>query len=340
MFCPKCGAQNNDGAKFCASCGTTFSSNSNMPNNNMPNNNMPNNMSTGSMPSQAPSAYQYTPVAQQPGQKKSKAPIIAVISIIAVLLVAVIVLLCVHFIPSDDDSSSSKKSDRESSRDKDDDDDDDSRKSSKKSDRESSKERDDDDDKSDRRDDSESKEKDREPSKEPSSSSASKKGARSAQSALDNLLIAINSTDRDAALAALHPIYETALTYGDADYIYDFVSYLATEDMYLILVDTLDIPVPNADVQEEIEGLDFYCSDYDIDNQMTLDTDTVKSMNDMFEFWYNDIGYTPSSGWQIEACEYYTCTGTFSAYGYTDEEEFEVLIGSINGTWYVLALDF
>lgn len=336
MFCPKCGAQNNDGAKFCASCGTTFSSNSNMPNN------MPNNMSTGSMPSQAPSAYQYTPVAQQPGQKKSKAPIIAVISIIAVLLIAVIVLLCVHFIPSDDDSgSSSKKSDRESSRDKDDDDDDDSRSSSKKSDRESSKERDDDDDRSDRRDDSESREKDREPSKEPSSSSASRKGARSAQDALDNLLFAINNTDRDMALDALHPIYETALTYGDADYIYDFISYLATEDMYLILVDTLDIPVPNANVQEDIEGLEFYFYGYDIDYQMTLDdADTVKSMNDMLEFLYNDIGYTPSSGWQIEAWEYYTCTGTFSAYGYTDEEEFEVWIGSINGTWYVLALDF
>lgn len=337
MFCPKCGTQNNDGAKFCASCGTTFSSNSNMPNN------MPNNMSTGSMPSQAPSAYQYTPVAQQPGQKKSKAPIIAVISIIAVLLIAVIVLLCVHFIPSDDDSgSSSKKSDRESLRDKDDDDDDDSRSSSKKSDRESSKERDDDDDKSDRRDDSESKEKDKEPSKEPSSSSASSKGARSAQSALDNLLIAINITDRDMALDALHPIYETALTYGDADYIYDFISYLATEDMYLILVDTLDIPVPNANVQEEIEGLELYFFDYDIDDQMTLDTATVKNMNDMFEFWYDDIGYTPpnTSDWQIGACEYYTCTGTISAYGDIDEEEFEVLIGEINGAWYVLALDF
>lgn len=304
MFCSNCGAQINDGAKFCTSCGATIQTN-NTPPGSMPVQQMP-VQTPSQMPGQAPYQYQYPPTYPYPEKKQSKAPLIIGFSILAVLLIAIIVLLCVKLFSSD--SGSSNTSDR-----------------------------------SDRREESNSDREDRNSSEEEKENNGSggtvQKGASSATDALNNLFNAINSGDRNAALAALHPIYGTLLQYADDDYIYEFFCGFATSDMYLSLADALRLAYADPDLQ-------LYFYDYEIMEQEPIIANSIDEVNEILEYIYDELNSqygagTPNSNtWQIDSAVNLEFSFNGSAYGEDMKEYGEAGMAEINGSWYVLFLDF
>ena len=319
MFCFNCGSQLSDGAKFCVSCGAPVAPNNVTNGANTPPNVAPQQTSpviTNMVPQQV------SPVITNQEKKKSKAPIIIVISLFAVLLIAVIILLCILLLKNNNDTSGRNDTGRNNFYDWND-------PGSGSSDKNASD-----------RDASDRDASDRETSSDHGISDNSfRAGASSMEEALENFFDAVNSTDRDAALVSLHPIYGAVLN-ADNDLIYDFICDVATTDMYMLLAETFNRPDADATLQ-------FRCIGFEIDEQeIANDEETISYVNTYLEYWYDyleeeygDIHFA-SADWKVDSYAYCVCNSHISVYGEDDYETMEALVVEISENWYVLSLDF